>query len=82
MKTYADGMNFKTAKTKFGAILKIGINAEKMIAFLNQNKNEKGFVNIDVMKRKQESEFGETHYAVLNEYKSDNQPKSDQDVPF
>jgi len=44
-------------------ISKIAIN-EKFIEFFNQNKNEKGYLNIDILQAK-----GGKYYAKLNDYK-------------
>lgn len=52
-----------------GSIIKLGIHAETVAAFLLEHKNEKGYVNINICKRKAASQFGDTHYAVLDTWK-------------
>ena len=89
MVNYANGINIKSVQTKYGEILKCGINVNFFIDWLQKNKNEKGYVNVDILKRKAEGKYGETHYAVLNEYKkqdNNKQVKHDDvnlsDIPF
>lgn len=60
MAEFAKGINVKTIKTKFGEIIKLGINAEQ---FVEGNEiNESGFINIELKKSKS-GEF----YAVIPE---------------
>lgn len=62
-KKYADGMYIKNVSTKFGIIKKCSFKAEEFIQFINDNKNEKGYVNVDILEGK------EKPYAVLNDFK-------------
>lgn len=74
-KTYVDGLFIKSVNTKYGEILKLNIKVGELEQFLNTHENENGFVSIDLIKRKEPSDKGLTHYAVLNEWK----PKSAND---
>lgn len=65
MPTYANGIRIKNGKYS----LKCGINVNQFCEFLKSNQNEKGFVNIEIKERKEEGKYGETHYAVLDEWK-------------
>ena len=50
---------------------KLGIKVDQFKEFLDQNKNEKGYVNIDI-------KIGQnSHYCELNDYKP-NQTEQDQ----
>lgn len=60
MAEFAKGVNCKTIKTKFGEIIKLGINVEQ---FCEGNEvNDSGFINVEVKK----SKSGE-YYVVLAE---------------
>jgi hypothetical protein len=61
---------------KFGVV--IGVKAEDLIAFAQQHKNERGYVNLLVSKRKAEGQYGDTHSVSLDTY----DPKKTADVPF
>ncbi len=54
---------------------KVGIKVDDFIKYLEEKKNEKGYVNIDLL----ESKEGK-YYAKLNEYK----PKTENlpEIPF
>lgn len=41
------------------------ITVDAMIDFLRAHADEKGYVNLSIMRRKQTSEHGHTHYAKL-----------------
>lgn len=50
MAEFAKGVNCKTIKTKFGEIIKLGVNLEQ---FGEGNPiNESGFINIEIKKGK------------------------------
>jgi hypothetical protein len=74
-KIYLNGINAKQGK--FG--LRVSINVEKFIAELQKNKNEKGFVNINVNERREADKFGNTHSFQLDTWQP-NESKSD--LPF
>jgi len=90
----AKSVTFQSGKS----ILKLGINVEKFKAFLDEHKNEKGYVNLGISDRKEVSQYGETHTVWLDTWKPDaNQPPrqprqpavtpapktpQDDDVPF
>lgn len=68
-KVYVDGIRIKSRETSFGQVLSLGINVDKVIDFLKKNKNESGYVNIDILPRKEVGTYGETHSATLNTWK-------------
>lgn len=55
---FAKGVSVKVQETKFGDIIKLGVNVEQ---FLENEPNEAGFINIEIKK----SKAGKM-YAVLN----------------
>ena len=46
---FAKGINVKVQETKFGDIIKLGVNVEQ---FLENEPNEAGFINIEIKKSK------------------------------
>lgn len=55
---FAKGVSVKVQETKFGDIIKLGVNVEQ---FLENEPNEAGFINIEIRK----SKAGKM-YAVLS----------------
>lgn len=48
-KQFAKGVNVKAIQTKYGEIIKVGINTEKIF---ENNISENGWVNFDIKKSK------------------------------
>ena len=71
-KTYTEGMFIKTFETQFGEIYKISFNVEMFTKWLKKNQNDKGFVNIDMLKRRELGKYGDSHYCTLDEWKPEN----------
>ena len=46
---FAKGISVKVQETKFGDIIKLGVNVEQ---FLENEPNEAGFINIEIKKSK------------------------------
>ena len=85
-KTYLPKASAKEVQTKFGQVIKLGFNVKELIAFATQHANEKGYLNVDVVPRREVSQYGETHSLVLNDWKPSAQaaPKpaaNDDDEP-
>ena len=88
-KVYVNGITAKAitvkvknnGKDEYIEIMKLGIKSEKLIEFLARNTNEKGYCNVDILKRKEVGQYGDTHYAVLNEYKKEDKPMSASQIP-
>ena len=69
-KTYINGLTVKQVDFKDGGnILKVGVNVAKLIEQLQQNTNEKGYVNLAISKRKEPGKYGETHCVWLDTWK-------------
>ena len=58
----------KVATTKFGDILKLSF-WPKDFETMEKNKNDGGWINIDIQKRKEADKYGNTHYGLLNTWK-------------
>lgn len=80
-KVYVNGFNVKAIKTQYGNLLKVGIKSELLIAFLAKHTGDKGYCNIDILERKEPDQYGNTHYAILNEYKKEGKPMSANQIP-
>lgn len=63
---YLPGSSVKERQAPFGAVFKIGLNVDKTIEFLKANKNDRGYVNFEMIPRKTPSDKGETHSLRLD----------------
>lgn len=57
-----------------GSIIKLGFKADELVAFINQHKNSRGYINFSVGQRKTPSQYGDTHSVALDQF----EPKSEQ----
>lgn len=77
MSEFAKGVNVKTQETKYGEIIKLGINKDE---FLENPFNERGWINIDILTSK-----GGKKYAKINDYKAvgdKSSPVDEEEIPF
>lgn len=81
-KIYSKGIYFKEVETKFGKIIKLSFNIQVFAEFCRTNMNDKGYINIDVLPRKEAGKFGDTHYGVLNTYKKEEKPKEETQISY
>ena len=59
-----------TLKTgTFGDFFALSGNAEKLVAFIEANKTDSGFINLTMSGRKEVGKYGETHSVFLNDWK-------------
>lgn len=58
------GGSAKARQTQYGEILSLSLKLEDMQAIVN----EKGYVNMTVLKRKEPGQYGDTHYVVEDDY--------------
>lgn len=84
------GGSAKAITTQYGEMMNLSLKLEDMQAIAN----EKGYVNMTVMKRKEPGQYGDTHYVVENDYQKNREEGSspspagpstkaaDIDVPF
>lgn len=54
---FVEGMNVKHTETKFGDIIRVGVNLEQ---FCNNEVNDRGFINLEIKKGK----YG-NYFAVI-----------------
>jgi hypothetical protein len=87
-KNYIGG-SAKVVSTQFGEIINLSLKLEDMQKIVN----EKGYVNMSVMKRKEPGQYGDTHYVVENDYQKTREANggapagpstkaAEMDVPF
>ena len=69
-KNYIGG-SAKAVQTQYGEILNVSLKLADMQAIAN----EKGYVNMSILKRQSESKYGDTHYVLENSYKKEEQGK-------
>ncbi len=84
------GGSAKAVSTQYGEIMNLSLKIEDMQAIVN----EKGYVNMTVLKRKEPGQYGDTHYVVENDYNKNREnagggdigpvttPATEMDVPF
>lgn len=58
------GWSAKAVTTQFGEILNLSLKLEDM----QEIANDRGYVNMSVMKRREPGQYGDTHYVVENDY--------------
>jgi hypothetical protein len=69
----------KVVITKFGQI----VNASMKLEDLQKIVNEKGYVNVSIIERKEADKFGNTHTVIENEYKPQTKnTNKENDLPF
>lgn len=71
-KTYIPKSKAKVQPTSFGDVLKLGFHASSLIAFIQANTNQAGYINIDIVPRRQADDYGNTHSCVLSDWKPSN----------
>jgi len=78
-KVFAKGLFAKAKNEKAPAFVKgrLSFYVEDFITFLNEHKNEQGYVNLDLLENKTDPSKWS---ATLNDFKPDNSKK--EDYPF
>lgn len=80
MKTYIDWITIREKEWPYGSFMNVSFNPERLM----QYANEKWWANITISKRRDTGQYGETHYATLNEWKPEWEKKlsvDKQDIP-
>lgn len=62
-KNYIGG-SAKAITTQYGEMMNLSLKLEDM----QEIANDKGYVNMTVMKRREPGQYGDTHYVVENDY--------------
>jgi hypothetical protein len=71
-KTYVPKSSAKEVQFRNGgSILKVGLHVESMIAFLQAHRNEAGYVNLGISRRREVGSHGDTHCVWLDTWKPD-----------
>ncbi len=60
--------NSRNIQGKYGEIQKISFSRKDLEVLLD-NLNEKGYVNLNRIAKKETDKFGNTHYLVIDEYR-------------
>jgi hypothetical protein len=86
-KQYINGVFFKEKVFENGGSqIKTSIKVDEFIKQLQEIKNEKGYANININKRREPSEKGITHYAEVDTWKpekqKDNSAENPEVLPF
>ncbi len=68
---YVPKSSVKERQTSFGVCYKVSFKAEELGAFVREHKNEKGFINLEIVPRREPSEYGDTHSIKLDAWKPD-----------
>jgi len=84
-KIYFNGISLKEFKFYKGdTVINAAINIDAMIKQLEELKskaNEKGYINAKIVKRKEVSQYGHTHYMQLDTWQPKEQANNDES-PF
>ena len=70
-KTYVGKSKAKSQNTNFGLILKLGFHAETLIAFAKEHANAAGYLNLDIVPRREPDQYGNDYSVALNDWKPD-----------
>ena len=88
-KKYVNGLFIKEKSTQYGSLMNVSINVEGFKSELDSLQQNKGYVNLTFFKRKEADKYGNTHYAIVNEFKPETktepeviQERSNDDLPF
>lgn len=69
-KTYAP-VQVKSRDTQYGQQLRFSFKAADLIAFIEDNTNDKGYINLNIIPRKEVGKYGETHSVTLDTWQPD-----------
>jgi len=65
----AEKIYIKTVKAKESQYgIKLSFKADELIKQIQENTNEKGYINLELKKRKDADKYGNTHYAEVDTY--------------
>jgi hypothetical protein len=91
-KTYVPRSSAKEIDRGDWKLLKLSFDAQTLAEFARQHKNDAGYLNLCVTKRRETGKHGETHCVWLDTFKPDpskrsqaepvSQASNNNDVPF
>lgn len=61
----------KARQASFGEVIRLSFPVAKLVPFLQQHANEKGYVNVELTRRHEPGQFGDTHTMKLDTWKPD-----------
>jgi len=65
----AEKIYIKTVKAKESQYgIKLSFKADELIEQIQENTNEKGYINLELKKRKDADKYGNTHYVEVDTY--------------
>jgi len=65
----AEKIYIKTVKAKESQYgIKLSFKADELIKQIQENTNEKGYINLELKKRKDADKHGNTHYVEVDTY--------------
>ena len=67
-KSTAKERTFKGADGELVSVIGISFKSEDFYDFIAENTNEKGYINLDISKRKEVGTYGDTHSITLNNF--------------
>lgn len=67
-KIYIPKANAREQQGQYGSFIKLGFNAAELIAFANQHKNDRGYLNLILSPRRNPDDRA-THSIYLDTYK-------------
>ena len=59
-----------------GSVLRLSLNVSRFAEFVKQHKNEAGYINFNINRRREVGQFGDTHNMTLDLWKPE-QKKTD-----
>ena len=68
---YVPKASAKERETNFGKVIKLSFKVTDLGAFAKANKNEKDYLNLELVPRKTVGQYGETHSVKLDTWKPD-----------
>lgn len=76
MPNYSKGIFVKKGKYS----LKCSVKTSDFVQWLNENTNDKGYCNIEIKERKEPGKYGDTHYAVKDEWQAEKKQTIDEEI--
>ena len=81
-KSTAKERTFKGKNDEVVTVLALSFKAEELYDFVASHTNEKGYINFDIVRRKEVGQYGDTHSIVLNDYVKKEVAVESDGLPF
>lgn len=65
-KIYLGKCSAKEIDTQYGPMLKLGLHVDTLIEFAKKHCNSKGYINLNISRRREPSQYGDTHSVALD----------------